>query len=854
MWSSARSTIPCIVDYKVNKMLVKLIVIQGYIPLLNNGVQVFEWRPSEGITGILGSNGSGKSSIMRIASPLSGERAMFDDTGSVYIEYYNDLDGINYGVGYECSGNKLVHHFYKGEELEELNRGGTGKEQDALAEQIFGYTKTIHQCLTGKIKFSLASPSKRASLLQDVVSIDVSEGEKVYDSLRSSYRDLQGAHSHLTNKIIHSQTLILEEAHVEENQELAARCLDGIEYLRQKGTPRPNSNWETLLFRFDELSKKLWKETEDVRTAKHIPSVIQDGDEETILPRLNSQIAVLNSGITSMTAEYFELEASLSDGDINHTKLKEDTEAKIKVLKKEEALEADAEFFDDIGENEYVTHEIIISNFYDFMNAELGSKDRSNLTPQICDIMNVRRLESELNGWKEQLTMYLNRIESGSAWLIRVKGTDKEECPKCKHQYWKDYDPSDVERITNSLDEYRKYPPELERKIDAAETFLLSIKDFTRSMELVMVEALKLEDSIGRVVIPYILDQKGLYQPEVFNFNVLMYNIRSVVMRVSKCVANVRVKYDLQYQYDLLRKLDSMLEGNVYEKLSRRSHELTNLLSTDTELLKVTTQAYKDAEYALSLRKFYVDAGIRIDLLMDGLLTTTEAMYAVCDFDCNDSTYRELQRRLASASELLTNNESNRAALATYEADLLETSESMEKLAILIKELSPQTGLIAQEMTNGINHFTSMMNTTLSDMWTYSMVFEPCDLEKGKLSYRFPVTVKGGKPISDIIEGSDGQRQVVDFVFTILYVEQKGLKDFPLILDEPATGLDHKHAEIFFAYVKRLASDKFCSQIFLISHMFGVMGDFAEVDLVVLDEENVSGLDGETINKNVFIS
>ena len=103
--------------------------LEGAIRLELSGIKNLKITPETSITAIIGSNGSGKSSLLHYLSPLPADKADFTKTG--YKKIVLEKEGVRYVLTSDFKDNK--HSFVIEATGEELNIGGTQTMQNQLA-------------------------------------------------------------------------------------------------------------------------------------------------------------------------------------------------------------------------------------------------------------------------------------------------------------------------------------------------------------------------------------------------------------------------------------------------------------------------------------------------------------------------------------------------------------------------------------------------------------------------------------------------------------------------------------------------------------------------------------------------
>src|SRR5690554_6363179 len=109
--------------------------IVGYIPLLFNSVKRFVYTPQSNQQIIIGTNGSGKSALLRELSPMPSVSSDYIKGG--YCEKEIEKDGVRYTLKSDFKNGTGRHTFIRDGEI--LNDNGTGQIQSVLVKQYFGF-------------------------------------------------------------------------------------------------------------------------------------------------------------------------------------------------------------------------------------------------------------------------------------------------------------------------------------------------------------------------------------------------------------------------------------------------------------------------------------------------------------------------------------------------------------------------------------------------------------------------------------------------------------------------------------------------------------------------------------------
>ncbi len=170
-------------------MIITRIYARDFIPVSYSGVYELEYTPEQLIQIIIGTNGSGKSSLLRLCSPLPVDK---DEFGSSGLRVWEASDSGNTFVITGDYSSKSPHHSFV-MNGDELNPGGTSTVQTELVQTYLRYNKFLHSVLSGKLSFCSASPNVRKDMIMKVAGIDFTYALDMYERCWSHQRDLQGS-------------------------------------------------------------------------------------------------------------------------------------------------------------------------------------------------------------------------------------------------------------------------------------------------------------------------------------------------------------------------------------------------------------------------------------------------------------------------------------------------------------------------------------------------------------------------------------------------------------------------------------------------------------------------------------
>lgn len=222
-----------------------------------------------------------------------------------------------------------------------------------------------------------------------------------------------------------------------------------------------------------------------------------------------------------------------------------------------------------------------------------------------------------------------------------------------------------------------------------------------------------------------------------------------------------------------------------------------------------------------------------------------------------NNAIKHVNTTLARKEGAIAEIRGQRAIIADIESQISMLQDDEESLKLLVQELSPKEGLIAEGLFGFINIFSKQINQLMSTVFTYKFEMLPCqfdDESKVELDYKFPVSISDSDtPIQDISKTSKGQREIIDLAFVIMSMKHLHLDESPLMLDEFGANLDSTHRINATNMVKQLMEQHPFTQLFMVNHYDTIYGAFTNAQTTVLCDENVVIPKGCTYNEHVVI-
>lgn len=828
--------------------------LEGAIRLELSGIKNLKITPETSITAIIGSNGSGKSSLLHYLSPLPADKADFTKNG--YKKIILEKENVRYVLTSDFKDNK--HSFVIEATGEELNVGGTQTMQNQLVQDYFNYNKVIHMLLTGKDRFTLMTPAKRKEWFTMLCDTDYSYGLKVFSKAKDRQRDAMGAIKRMRQQIItltndqeEDQTDIPNNILVLENKINELRMI--APYKKEYSDPQYEFN---LKDKIDHQTETINKSNNDLIKSKQLVSkrwITEDTLEDLNKRKeeIGERLVRLKQQYSSRVDEYTETENRLSNMKLSTQEefkaimdKREELKQEIKLIVKndESILEIENALF------KYKTY-IDNQNSIDTTLMSLFNIQSPELSRQLIE--DVDGLITEKKKLFNESAFRLTKINERMNIFKEKENEAKVQCPNCQHEFHPGFELEKFNRLKEILENETETNSklnheisELTYKLDTLNKDMDIVKQFSRLCSAYP----EILGEIGAEVLKqrYYLTQPNYAQVKLQNFmnkvsaKVRVDRLQEQVNELDKQLSNISSVDEKYYNEtkEHLKRLEK-LSNELYEKVQEESDSYQSVLKAINDITKF--QEHRD-KLDNDIKQYET-----YELEMVEYLLYKSANSAI-------TTYREDVYRLSKKQSEI---ESKRQTIQLLEKQVNDLSNELKVWDVVLDALNPTDGLIAEGLLGYIRIFLARMNGLIASIWTYPLVIHPSKMSEDsetELSYRFPMTVGlSDKPKNDIVQGSDGICEVIDLAFRMVAMKALGLKGYPLYLDEFGRTFDNKHRENALRLVERLSEEFIEDQIFMVSHSFMEYSVLNDVAFCVLSEDNIV-LPPKNINKGVVIT
>jgi hypothetical protein len=448
----------------------------------------------------------------------------------------------------------------------------------------------------------------------------------------------------------------------------------------------------------------------------------------------------------------------------------------------------------------------------------------------------ANRLQFVLRDTKRTLVSQLERLIVNKEHMEAHKTTSKVECPKCNHSWALNYSEERYQEILSLVAKKEQEVKDVEIKIKEVDDKIVELDNYsilfkeyvryTKNWPLLnsLWDYLATNELISTAPI------KALNTTNIF-----LHDLEFDVLAIAK-------DKELRELRELLKSAEAVGDANLNDCQDKIVKCETVLSQLTTELMQLKTSLNKHISYKNQLTEaFSIHA--EIDSLMKNSRLLNDSLIENIRRNILNHCVRQLQTSLAIKQEALTAAlmQNNLIADLQKQIDILTIEEEASKL--LVKELSPTDGLIAEGLMGFVNTFVNQMNLVIRKIWSYPLKVLNCKVEDEssfQLDYKFPLMVsRSDNVVDDVKEGSTGMREIVNLAFKVVAMKYLGLADSILVLDEFASSFDKEHRVSAMNAIKTIMDQNSFTQLFMVSHYSEAYSAFTNAEVCVLCPKNV---------------
>lgn len=823
--------------WMVRTMIITRVVMHLFKRFSLPGIKHLDFTPNEIYQIILGTNGSGKSSFLRELTPFPTHSKRFYKGG------YKIFECVHKGSKYALTSNfenGAKYTFVKDNQV--LNNAGNAKVQTELVTRHFGIDNDIQSVLLGTTRFTQLNALARRDWLMRLSGNNYEYALHVHQLLKTKYRDTQGVIKHLNKRISDELDKLPSDEHLKDYEKQSATLKSELNVLlgwKNNTLPDKESidaKLRSMSQRIQDIAKRLITSDVNVPTDE-----LAYESADRLLGKREEQLNVLKGSLDELYKQHDEFSTKVAQLDELNVETRSDIQRTIV-----DCQEAINRLNLDIHS--------LIPNGHEKRQAFLFAK------PMILDILaDMPKIPADMTLTSDEISDALLKAKlelSNSEVEIKrlehqiehIEKSDVTYCPSCRYS-WKSGDPDGkLQDIKQSLSKA------IESAKDAKKSFdyyaeLHEIKHDHYQCYRKLMQLLRSDNLLS-------LLHERIH--EAWTGNISSMSVMSVVQKTDNDLHVSSIHSD--YVKELNKANDALMLFDVDSDKNRASyqqkcHELEAKIT-------VAISQIESLKLDVALLRQYSETINSFDQMKEELLTLAEesereySLYVqAVEQEMINDFMSERHSALGHVENILNKASRVDSVVREMEKQLKDVVLDSEAYQLMINELSPTDGLIADCLRGYIDVFADQMTSIIRSIWSYDYTILPCGVgDDNQLDYKFKFKVgMDDSDSDDVSEASESQVDIVDFAFRLLVIFHLQLESFPFYLDEPAVSLDETHRNNIILFIKDYVEMRKTSQLFLISHYFQQSGAFHPSETLMLDSTNIINVPS-LYNKHVKIT
>lgn len=749
---------------------------------------------------ILGTNGSGKSSLLELVTPLPPNRKDFIEGGFKEIIFELDTDI------YRIFSQDNKHTVYKNNELELENAGL--KTMIDYCKDVFNITPLIHKFMLGKINITNMSLQERKEFITNISHVDYTYANKLYNNLKKKLRDEQAILKHLNNKVLSLKEYIINEDEIvklNKKKDELTQVLYSLYSLKENTINSDDSHIDI---------KKLLDKTNQLLIQAKDVNLYNRVDE------LNGKLHILRNDKLKLEKEknilsdkLFEMSKMLSSNEL---------ESKLTNINLEIESKTIGRIFK-VTEDEYSKYKDIWS--------QCSNDIQTILNNLLEDIFSIKDMDVDtiLDNYNKHIDVY-NNYKTEADRLKQLLDTleTKERdymsiskglcCSNCNTPIIND-------KLLSILDMDKKLKVKYRKELDIIENKwfihkqnsnpINDYKLYTSGME--RIRNLKLDKFINTTDSLFnIFNNLNTIERDirVYSDVLSLENEKGKILELSNSILDENSFKQTELEYDNVKMKIELLNMEEYEILNYiKMYDTIN--SNIVDIKKYINNSNKKRKQ--NIIKIKNDS---IDLLINDIKLELNNLNIQID-KYNHSIREENSLQL----------------------EISKSEEDIRLLEIVISELSPSTGLIADSIKSFLLKYINEVNSIINSVWSYRLdvlAYDVNDLDKG-ITYRFPVKTIEADNSDDINNTSESMREIISLAFRLISLKYLGLGLYPLMIDEFGRSMDEVHLIKSYDLLENIVEESEI-QMFIIAHIKTAYTRFSNAGISIISDLNLEEL------------
>lgn len=793
-------------------MKINYIELVGFKRFMLNEIERFSMKIVNPLLVILGTNGSGKSSLLEQLTPYPPLQSDFLKTGSkeLHITHRNSEYVLK---SIFSPGQK--HFFSKDGKV--LNDWGTSGVQRELVREHFSIDAKTHALTLGSDRFHAMALPKRKEWFVELCDTDYDYAISVFNKLREKHRDIQGALKVAKKRVSVEIEKLLNTEEEKQIKQHANALHEFLQYLMEHRKP-VESDIDLLGMQQSEMSQTLKKNTDRLsQLTRNLgdSSLYSNQSLQTIIAGLSERISAYQALLEKTGDQSSAINEKITVLQKAEQQTIESLQADISVVigqiaKIDTKLMFTQDDFD--AHSAIETFEAIRGTLVDIF---VNIPNNKNQLYSSVQLSSARKEHNEQKLKEEYFSKECYDLQARIKHMNDHKSKPNASCPKCHHAFSLNFDELLLQDYIKKQDAHQeKLNKEIRPKIVELAEYIEKCQEY--ALYYRQFHTLTLNASLLNSYWSMLADRSIITQTPEQGITILDQISHDLALQLQKSELLKTKKEKMA----LLHSLRNVGAGDLTTLIAQRDKMSKEIEAYTSKLMMLGARKDRYQSTLASSRQIEQIkqqvgqlVGKKDQLLNEQIETIRRTVF-------ND-LIRQVQSLLATKEHILNQAKLQQGVVDNVQKQIVEMTQDEQAYAVLVKALSPTEGLIAEGLFGFIRAFVNRMNGIIKKTWAYPMVIEPCMLsgETVDLDYKFPVKINNEEiPTPDVSKTSKGQKDIIDLAFLITSMSYLGMTDSYLILDEMGSAFDAEHKNTLILLIKALVEQQTFQQVFLVSH------------------------------------
>ena len=829
-------------------MFIEELELIGYDRLNLNQFEKIHLKFTKKVQVILGTNGSGKSSLLAELTPLPAEAKNYSKTGSKKII----IRKSNKRYILKSSFNPTIHSFFDETTGEELNPGGTITIQRDLVKKIFKIDATTHALTTGKKEFHSMHTSVKREWFRLLSDSNFDYPIKVFNKIKEANTHNTGALKLARNKLVAQSSMLMPSEELKVLHDDCNELYKIVELLinnRNTPTANPKDTENEIKFKLDSLEREARGTMNSILELERLLSlglVDKVEDAPSLIFFVSNKLEELKTKKNNLFEESKRCREILQI--YEKTKLSNVATIStnienLKTRKKQIESELIYNFNTVDPRNLLEILEIVSPKLLDLSHEIPINENSTKYTrDKYKNLVAAKEtLQREIDVNSANINNYNERLEHHD----NHKDSPDVTCPRCELNWKPFYNENAVNEIKKKID---KATEEIKFKRELIEDLDIQIKEFNHWVSYVDLIKEQAQEYAFMIDFWSLIMKKEILFENPRSIYFIIQNYKNDLQN-EKLIQEINL--NIQQEFEKLNIVESSQGLDYNQALITEKRIADELIFIANEEQRLNSM--KDVANQLA---FYVK---KLQPNKDNLIKKEEEIKELTERFIEDNRrimfnniLRSFQSDLAIKEKAINDEKMHETILKSLQNEITTLELNTEAYKAVLKELSPVEGIIAEGLFGYMKLFIRNMNKFIASVWSYPLIVHPCKSEEGKieLDYLFPLTVKN-KTRNDVSDGSSSMGEIIDLSFIVCAMKSIGLGNAPLFLDEFGSAMDPVHKQQTARMIANIVDGESFSQVFLISHDVAQYGSLDNTEVCLLNASNVIIPDGCVYNQHV---